>query len=142
MRSLDRFARSANAPTTPTVRPHCPHMYPPARTCASSSHTSSCPHTRHTCANYNTLHYCTYARPAGTYIYIHTVISYIIVIVRVGIHPVPSQPPPIRRVADRVFSARILLVVSVWKFHGDFATGGDRCGSLRDLLRGAAVPRT
>jgi len=104
----DRFARSANAPTTPTVRPHCPRVPSRANVCLLPTHTPSCPHTRHTCANYNIL---LYARSAGTYTYIYTTTTILYIVVRVyigtavgvGIHPVRANHPLLTGAADHVF---------------------------------------
>lgn len=86
----------------------------------SSSHTSSCPHTRHTCANYNiSLYICTFGR---RYQYICTIILNIIMrsYSRLRNSPRPSRPPPISRVAD----------LAIWR-----ALSLCPCGNFKEILQ-------
>lgn len=116
----------------PRCRTHCPHMYPPARTCVSSSHTSSCPYTRHTCANYNNILYiCTV--PIGIYNNI------VYIIMRVGIHPVRANHPLLAGWRTASFGAHSRCVrMEISRRFCNYPKG-DRCGSLWDLLLGAAA---
>jgi len=94
----DRFARSVNAPTTPTVRPHCPRVPSRANACLLPTHRRA--HTPATLAQIIIYHYI-YARSAGTIIL--NIIIMRAYTVRRRNSPRLSRPPPINRVADLVF---------------------------------------
>lgn len=97
----DRFARSVNAPTTPTVGPHCPRVPSRANVCLLPTHRRA--HTPATLAQIIIYHYIYARSAAGTYIC--TIILNIIMrsYSRRRNSPRPSRPPPISRVADLAF---------------------------------------